>query len=149
MHRQTFMVVKAQFSCHTTLIPLDNIQHLHKIDLSITLNQWSPLAFYVSVHTCSDLREPSSVGNGKASVAWLTDTTRSWVGSSVLSINNCVVLIFFRHAFTAHVSFCWCLTRPKTKFPTCPVYQNMKFPHISYTYLAEDRAEFHENEQNV
>ena len=35
-----------------------------------------------------------------------------------------------------------------TKFPTCPDYQNMKFPHISYTYLAEDRVEFHENEQN-
>ena len=32
---------------------------------------------------------------------------------------------------------------------TCPACQNMKFPHISYRYLAEDRAEFHENEQNV
>ena len=41
------------------------------------------------------------------------------------------------------------ITRPKTKYPTCPVYQNMKLVHISYTYLAEDRAEFHENEQNV
>ena len=40
-------------------------------------------------------------------------------------------------------------TRSKTKFPTCPVSncQNLKFPHISY--LAEDRAEFHENERNV
>ena len=37
----------------------------------------------------------------------------------------------------------------KTKFPTCPVCQNLKFPHISYTYLAEDRAEFHEKERNV
>ena len=46
-------------------------------------------------------------------------------------------------------SYPLCRTRPKTKFPTCPVYQNMQFPHISYTYLAEDRAEFHENEQNV
>ena len=36
-------------------------------------------------------------------------------------------------------------TRPKLKFPTCPVYQNMTFPHISYTYLAEDRAKFYEN----
>ena len=33
-------------------------------------------------------------------------------------------------------------TRPKLRFATCPVYQNMTFPHISYTYLAEDRAKF-------
>ena len=32
------------------------------------------------------------------------------------------------------------MTRPKLRFPTCPVYQNMTFPHISYTYLTEDRA---------
>ena len=36
-------------------------------------------------------------------------------------------------------------TRPKLRFPTCPAYQNMTFPHISYTYLTEDRAEFHAN----
>jgi hypothetical protein len=40
-------------------------------------------------------------------------------------------------------------TRSKIKFPTCPVFQNMTFPHISYTYLAEDRAEFHVNRRNV
>ena len=34
---------------------------------------------------------------------------------------------------------------PKLKFPTCPAYQNMMFPHISYTYLAEDRVEFYAN----
>ena len=34
---------------------------------------------------------------------------------------------------------------PKLRFPTCPVYQNMTFPHISYTYLAEERAEFYAN----
>ena len=34
----------------------------------------------------------------------------------------------------------------KIKFPTCPVFQNMTFPHISYTYLAEDRATFRANE---
>ena len=33
-------------------------------------------------------------------------------------------------------------TRPKLRFATCPVYHNMTFPHISYTYLAEDRAKF-------
>ena len=48
-----------------------------------------------------------------------------------------------------YIFFSFLTTSPKTQFPTCPVYQNMKFPHISYTYLAEDRAEFHENEQNV
>ena len=37
------------------------------------------------------------------------------------------------------------LVRPKLRFPTCPAYQNMTFSHISYTYLAEDRAEFHAN----
>ena len=31
------------------------------------------------------------------------------------------------------------------RFPTCSVYQNV-FPHISYTYHAEDRAEFCTNE---
>ena len=36
-----------------------------------------------------------------------------------------------------------------TTFPTCPVYQNVKFPYISYTYQAEDREEFHENKLNV
>ena len=35
------------------------------------------------------------------------------------------------------------ITGPKLRFPTCPAYQNMTFPHISYTYLAEDRAEFY------
>ena len=34
-------------------------------------------------------------------------------------------------------------TGPKLRFPTCPAYQNMTFPHISYTYLAEDRAGFY------
>ena len=35
----------------------------------------------------------------------------------------------------------------KIRFPKCPVYKNMLFPHISYTCLAEDRAEFlHMNE---
>ena len=34
------------------------------------------------------------------------------------------------------------MVSPKIRFPTCPVYQNMTFSHISYTYLAEDRAEF-------
>ena len=33
-------------------------------------------------------------------------------------------------------------TRPKTRFPTCPAYQNMTFP---YTYLAEDRAKCYAN----
>ena len=42
-------------------------------------------------------------------------------------------------------STCTCMhgvpiTGPKLNFPTCPVYQNMTFPHISNTYLAEDRA---------
>ena len=27
-------------------------------------------------------------------------------------------------------------TRPKLRFATCPAYQNMTFPRISYTYLA-------------
>ena len=37
-------------------------------------------------------------------------------------------------------------TGPKLRFPTmsCPAYQNMTFPHISYTYLAEDRAGFYQ-----
>ena len=29
---------------------------------------------------------------------------------------------------------------------TCPAYQNMTFPYISNTYLAEDRVEFYANE---
>ena len=39
-------------------------------------------------------------------------------------------------------------TTPKIRFPmyTYPAYQNMTFSHISYTYLAEDRVEFYENE---
>ena len=36
-------------------------------------------------------------------------------------------------------------TRPKLRFTACPVYQNMTFPHTSYTYLAEDRAKFYAN----
>ena len=40
---------------------------------------------------------------------------------------------------------CIMYTRPKLSFPTCPVFQNMTFPHISYTYLAEDRAKFYAN----
>ena len=36
-------------------------------------------------------------------------------------------------------------TNPKLRFPTCPAYQNMTFPHISYTYLAEDREGFYAN----
>ena len=31
------------------------------------------------------------------------------------------------------------------RFPTRFVYQNMTFPHISNTYLAEDRVEFYAN----
>ena len=38
------------------------------------------------------------------------------------------------------------ITRPKIKFLHYPVSQNMTLPHISYTYLAEDRATFHANE---
>ena len=40
------------------------------------------------------------------------------------------------------------VTTPKMKlnFSTCPACQNMTFSHIYYTYLAEDRAEFYENE---
>ena len=39
-------------------------------------------------------------------------------------------------------------TRPKMKFPTCPVSQNVTFPHISYTcHLAEDRATFRAKEE--
>ena len=34
-------------------------------------------------------------------------------------------------------------TGPKLRFPTCPAYQNMTFPHITYTYLAEDRVGFY------
>ena len=35
------------------------------------------------------------------------------------------------------------------RFPICFVFQNVTFPHISYTYLAEDRATFHANEGKV
>ena len=37
-------------------------------------------------------------------------------------------------------------TTPKIRFPACPAYQNMAFSYISYTFLAEDRVEFYENE---
>ena len=37
-------------------------------------------------------------------------------------------------------------TRPKLRFLHVLSYQNMTFPHISYTYqLAEDRAKFYAN----
>ena len=36
-------------------------------------------------------------------------------------------------------------TGPKLRFLTCPAYHNMTFPHISNTYLAEDRVEFYAN----
>ena len=34
------------------------------------------------------------------------------------------------------------ITGPKMRFPICFVFQNVTFPHISYVYLAEDRATF-------
>ena len=40
-------------------------------------------------------------------------------------------------------------TGPKIRFPIRFVFQNVTFPHISYTYLAEDRATFHANEGKV
>ena len=49
-------------------------------------------------------------------------------------------------------SYSWShiIITPKIRFPTCPAYRNMTlnitFSHISYTYLAEERAEFYENE---
>ena len=46
------------------------------------------------------------------------------------------------------VCVCVCVTGQKLKFPMCPAYQNMTFPHISYTYLAEDRADFYANKIN-
>ena len=36
-------------------------------------------------------------------------------------------------------------TGPNLRIPTCPVYQNMTFPHISYTYPVEDRAKCYTN----
>ena len=33
-------------------------------------------------------------------------------------------------------------TRPKLRFPTCPKLPKHDIPHISYTYLAEDKAKF-------
>ena len=48
--------------------------------------------------------------------------------------------------FTRLCTICICNTGPKLRFPTYPVYQNMTFPHISYTYLPEDRVEFYANE---
>ena len=35
------------------------------------------------------------------------------------------------------------------RFPICFVFQNVTFPHISHTYLAEDRATFRVNEGKV
>ena len=40
---------------------------------------------------------------------------------------------------------CYTCTRPKLRFPTCPVFQNMTFTQTSYTYLTKDRATFHAN----
>ena len=46
------------------------------------------------------------------------------------------------YTFVGVVLHCIIIT-PKIRFPTYPAYQNMTFPHISYTYLAENRTEFY------
>ena len=49
----------------------------------------------------------------------------------------------------AKINFIPLYTGPKMRFPIRFVFQNVTFPHISYTYLAEDRATFHANEGKV
>ena len=79
------------------------------------------------------------------------------VHPEVRTSDNCVGSIDLKHTcvpmtsvvfseYPLNLSLAKSITRPKIKFPTCPVFQNMTFPHISYTYLAEDRATFHANE---
>ena len=53
------------------------------------------------------------------------------------------------HCTVMHCYSCSTYIGPRLRFPICFVFQNVTFPHISYTYLAEDRATFHANEGKV
>ena len=59
-------------------------------------------------------------------------------------------IVMYRGVNTALITtITWEFTGPKMRFPICFVFQNVTLSHISYTYLAEDRATFHANKGKV